>query len=82
MAVKKQMFKKHENDTGSVSAQIGLLTDEIKMLQEHVAKNSKDYDAKRSLLKKVAKRRTFLKFIKARDLESYSTISKKISVKV
>lgn len=82
MAEKKTVFKKHEKDTGSVSAQIGLLSEEIAMLQDHVAKNPKDFDAKRSLLKKVAKRRTFLKFIKNRDLESYASISKKISVKV
>ena len=82
MAQKKVVFKEHDNDTGSVPAQIGLLTEQIIMLQAHVAKNPKDFDSKRSLLKKVAKRRTFLKFIKKRDLETYTKLSKKLNVKV
>jgi ribosomal protein S15 len=38
----------------------------------------KDYDAKRSLLKKVAKRRRLLKYLKNVDVEAYSKVSKKI----
>lgn len=75
---KKRVFQKHDNDTGSVEVQIGNLTDEIKHLQEHIAIHKKDFDSKRSLLKKVAKRRSFLKYVKSKDLETYSTISKKI----
>ncbi len=87
MAVKKvekkqRAFQKHDNDTGSVEVQIGKLSEEIKHLQEHIALHPKDYDSKRSLLKKVAKRRTFLKYVKGKDLETYSTISKKIGLKV
>jgi len=54
------------------------LTDEILVLQEHLQINPKDFDAKRSLLKKVAKRRRLLKYIKNQDLDSYSNVSKKI----
>lgn len=75
-------FKRHDNDTGSPQAQIGILSEEIKFLQSHVATNPKDYDAKRSLLKKVAKRRTFLRYLKQKDLESYLKLSKKTSVKI
>ena len=41
-------------DTWSPEAQIERLTQDIQSLQEHVANNKKDYDAKRSLLQKVA----------------------------
>jgi small subunit ribosomal protein S15 len=54
------------------------LTDEISVLQEHLQINPKDFDAKRSLLKKVAKRRRLLKYIKNQDLESYSNVSKRV----
>ncbi len=77
-----ETFQLHDKDTGSTEVQIGLLTDEIKMLQEHVATHKKDFDAKRSLLKKVAKRRAFLKYLKSKKLSTYNTISKKVSVKV
>ena len=75
-------FKRHENDTGSPEAQIERLTAQITMLQDHVTKNKKDFDAKRSLLQKVAKRRQFLKYLKKNDLASYTDISKKTDLKV
>lgn len=77
-----ESFKIHENDTGSVEVQIWLLTEEIAELQAHLALHKKDFDAKRSLLKKVARRRAFLKYLKSKKLSTYNTISKSVSVKV
>lgn len=77
-----ESFKLHDNDTGSVEVQIWLLTKEIAELQAHLALHKKDFDAKRSLLKKVARRRSFLKYLKSRKLSTYITISKWVSVKV
>ncbi|HMS90867.1 MAG TPA: 30S ribosomal protein S15 [Candidatus Absconditabacterales bacterium] len=77
-----ESFKLHDNDTGSVEVQIGLLTQEISELQTHLALHKKDFDAKRSLLKKVARRRAFLKYLKSKKLSTYNTISKSVSVKV
>jgi ribosomal protein S15 len=51
-------------------------------LQQHVAKNKKDFDAKRSLLQKVARRRRFLKYLKETHLETYADIAKKTGLKV
>jgi small subunit ribosomal protein S15 len=84
MAEKKvsMSFKRHNNDTGSPEAQIERLTAQITMLQDHVAKNKNDFDAKRALLKKVAQRRRFLKYLKETNLESYADISKKTGLKV
>ncbi len=75
-------LQRHDKDTGSPEAQIANLTEQITMLQEHVAKNKKDFDAKRSLLQKVARRRRFLKYLKSTNLESYTEISKKTGLKV
>lgn len=77
-----ESFKLHDNDTGSVEVQIWLLTQEISELQTHLALHKKDFDAKRSLLKKVARRRAFLKYLKSKKLSTYNTISKSVSVKV
>jgi small subunit ribosomal protein S15 len=84
MAEKKVVasFKRHDNDTGSPEAQIERLGAEITMLQEHIAKNKKDFDAKRALLQKVARRRRFLKYLKANNVESYADITKKTGLKV
>ncbi len=77
-----ESFKLHDNDTWSVEVQIWLLTEEILELQTHLAQHKKDFDAKRSLLKKVAKRRAFLKYLKSKKLSTYNAISKSVSVKV
>jgi small subunit ribosomal protein S15 len=77
-----ESFKLHDHDTGSVEVQIGILTDEITELQGHLAAHKKDFDAKRSLLKKVARRRAFLKYLKSKKLATYNKISKSVNVKV
>ena len=77
-----QPFMRHEKDNGSPEVQIALLTFEVTQLQEHLSNHAKDVDAKRSLLKKVARRRKFLKYLKINDLERYWLISKKLKLKV
>ncbi len=83
MVVKKEKtdFKRHDKDTGSPEFQIALLSDEIAMLQWHLEKHKKDFDAKRSILKKVAKRRTFLRYLKEKNLDTYMAVSKKFGIK-
>jgi len=76
------VFQRHDKDTGSPEVQAGLLSAEIEQLQAHLGAHKKDYDAKRSLLKKVTKRRKFLKYLKDKSLDTYSTVSKKLDLKV
>jgi len=75
-------FKRHDTDTGSIEVQVVLLTEEITKLQGHLAANKYDADAKRSLLKKVAKRRALLKYLKTKKLSVYNALSKQVNVKV
>ena len=82
MAAEKKVQATAGKDTWSPEAQIGRLTQDILLLQEHVAKNKKDYDAKRALLQKVAKRRRFLRYLKENHLDRYAEISKKTGLKV
>lgn len=75
-------FMRHEKDNWSPEVQIALLTYEVTQLQEHLTNHAKDVDAKRSLLKKVARRRKFLKYLKEKNLERYNVVSKKLKLKV
>lgn len=75
-------LKRHEKDTWSPEAQINLLSHEVELLQAHLVLHPKDVDAKRSLLKKVAKRRRLLKYLKDNNLSVYTQVSKKINLKV
>ena len=74
-------FKKHEKDNGSVEVQIAILTWEIERLKEHLAENHKDIDPKRALLKKVAKRKKLVSYLKTHDFDSYKNIIKKLKLK-
>lgn len=76
-----ELFKRHEKDNGSPEVQIAILTEEITMLQGHLKAHSKDVDAKRSLLKKVARRRKFMKYLKENNLERYNLVAKKLGLK-
>ena len=82
MAAEKKVKATAGTDTWSPEAQIERLTADIQTLQEHVAKNKKDFDAKRSLLQKVAKRRRFLRYLKENHVERYAEITKKTGLKV
>jgi small subunit ribosomal protein S15 len=73
-------YKLHETDTGSAQVQIALLTEEIKRLVLHLKKHPKDFHSKRGLLKMVAKRRKFLKYLKEEDIKRYNSIVKKIGI--
>lgn len=74
-------FKRQDNDDGSPEVQVAQLTFEITELQSHVKTHDKDVDAKRSLLKKVARRRKFLRYLKENALERYTLIVKKLNLK-
>ena len=75
-------YQRHENDNWSPEVQIAILSFEVKELQEHLQSHPKDVDAKRSLLKKVARRRKFLKYLKSNALERYALVAKKLKIKV
>ena len=75
-------LQRHEKDTWSPEVQILTLSQEIESLQWHLVSHPKDVDAKRSLLKKVAKRRSQLKYLKEKNLSTYSQVSKKLNLKV
>ena len=50
-------FGRKEGDTGSPEVQIALLTDRINHLNEHLAKNPKDFHSRRGQLQMIGARR-------------------------
>jgi len=71
-------FKIHNQDTGSTEVQIGLLTEEIKQLTEHLKIHKHDFSSRRGLLRKVSQRKKLLRYLQQTDPESYEKIIKKI----
>lgn len=74
-------IKKHDKDTGSAQVQVVKLTEEIARLSEHTAKNKKDYSSSRSILKKVATRKKFLKYLKRTDVAVYKKVLEVVGLK-
>ena len=71
----------NKKDTGSADVQIVLLSAEIKGLQDHLKKHSKDNHSRRGLLKMVIKRKKLLKYLEKEDKKRYNAVIKKVGLK-
>ena len=74
-------FKKHDVDTGSPEVQIGILTEQINVLTEHLKTHSKDHHSRRGLLKMVGRRRRLLDYLMREDVERYRTVVKELGLR-
>ena len=73
--------QKHENDTGSASVQVALLTKQIGELTTHLRKHNKDKHSRRGLLQMVANRRSHLKYLEKSDKKEYNKVVKNLGLK-
>jgi small subunit ribosomal protein S15 len=74
-------FKKHDVDTGSPEVQIGILSERISVLTEHLKTHSKDHHSRRGLLKMVGHRRRLLNYLQKEDVERYRTVVKDLGLR-
>ena len=81
---KSELFKKFgksANDTGSIEAQIAILTEDIKLLTEHMKEHKKDVHSRRGLLAKVNKRKSLLRYLAKKDVIKYREIIKALGLR-
>ena len=71
----------HENDTGSASVQIAILTEKINTLTEHLKVHKKDHSSRRGLLKMVGLRRRFLDYLARTDNKTYKDLIKRLKLR-
>ena len=74
-------FARDEKDTGSAEVQIAILTEEIKLLTEHLKEHKHDYHSRRGLLKKVGQRRNMLSYLAKKDINRYREVVKKLGLR-
>jgi small subunit ribosomal protein S15 len=74
-------LKTHKNDTGSPEVQVGIFTEQITKLTDHLKKHKKDDHSRRGLLKMVGKRRRLLDYLKHRDSGRYDKVVKKLGLR-
>ena len=74
-------FRTHDGDTGSPEVQIALLTEDIKILTEHMKLHRKDYHSRRGLLHKVNRRNKLLSYLNRAAHQRYLSITEKLGLR-
>ena len=75
--VKAEIIAKHkrqDGDTGSSEVQIAILTEQIKVLTEHLKIQKKDHSSRLGLLKMVGKRKRLLKYLRRTDYSKFQVL--------
>lgn len=67
-------FQRNDSDTGSTEVQVALLTEQIKVLTEHLKVFKKDHSSRLGLLKMVGQRKRLLSYIKRTDHAKFNKL--------
>jgi small subunit ribosomal protein S15 len=76
-----EKYRAHENDRGSTSVQIALLTQRIDHLKSHFEAHKYDHHSRQGLLKMVGRRRRLLEYLKDTDLERYRQLIEELGLR-
>lgn len=82
--LKASIIAKHarkEGDTGSAEVQIALLTEQIKVLTEHLKQFKQDHSSRLGLLKMVGKRKKLLAYLRRTDYARFTSIVENLGIR-
>jgi small subunit ribosomal protein S15 len=68
-------------NTGSIEAQVALLTENINHISGHLKTNKKDFSTQRGLMQMVGKRKSLLTYLSRRDLTGYRSLIEKLGLR-
>ena len=68
-------------NTGSVEAQVALLTEKINHISDHLKSNKKDFSTQRGLMQMVGKRKSLLTYLSKHDLTGYRGLIEKLGLR-
>ncbi len=74
-------FGGNSKNTGSIEAQIALLTEEINEISGHLKLNKKDFSSNRGLMRKVGQRKRLLTYMSKHNLQGYRAILEKLGLR-
>ncbi len=74
-------FGGNTSNTGSIEAQIALLTERITSISKHLQSNKKDFDTHSGLMHMVGKRRRLLMYMQKHNLQGYRTLIEKLGIR-
>ena len=74
-------FGGNAKNTGSIDAQIALLTEEINEISKHLQVNRKDFSTHRGLMRKVGQRKRLLTYMSKHNLTGYRALIEKLGLR-
>ena len=74
-------YRRDEKDTGSAEVQIAILTEQIKVLTEHLKSNKQDHSSRLGLLKMVGKRKRLLAYLRKSDYTRFTALVSSLGIR-
>ncbi len=68
-------------NTGSIEAQVAILTERISGISKHLQTNKKDFSTNRGLLQLVGKRKRLLAYTQKHNLQGYRALIEKLGLR-
>ena len=69
------------SNTGSIEAQVAILTERIAHISKHLQANKHDHSTQRGLMMMVGKRRRLLDYLIKKDIARYRAIIKELNIR-
>jgi small subunit ribosomal protein S15 len=67
--------------TGSIEAQVAILTEKINHISGHLSTNKKDFSTQRGLMQMVGKRKSLLAYLNKHNLTGYRALIEKLGLR-
>ena len=74
-------FGGNASNTGSVEAQIALLTERITSISKHLQQNKQDFATHSGLMRMVGQRKRLLTYLQKHNLEGYRALIEKLGLR-
>ena len=74
-------FGGSEKNTGSIEAQVAILTNRINHISKHLNTNKKDFSSQRGLMQMVGKRKSLLAYLSKHNLSGYRELIGKLGLR-
>lgn len=74
-------FGGNASNTGSVEAQIALLTERITSISKHLQQNKKDFATHSGLMRMVGQRKRLLTYLQKHNLKGYRALIEKLGLR-
>jgi len=69
------------SNTGSIEAQVAMLTERINHISDHLKVNKKDFSTQRGLMQMVGKRKRLLTYMSKHNLTGYRSLIEKLGLR-